>query len=128
MAYDIYHNCRWCRFNDKDKCVKSSEMFMSSVNDKLYELAESGKLSEAITEGLSTPKLIKLKKLLEGYGMPQKRQREIINAVAEEIEENTPDLVASIDDSVRHLILGTDVVVEDMELKDPESFYCKYFE
>lgn len=128
MEYDIYHTCRWCRFNINGKCAKSSEIFESSVSDELYELTESGKLSEAITEGISTPKMLKLKNLLEWYSISKKRQKEILKAIAGELEEFTPNLVASIDDSVRLLLINTESKVEDLEIKDPESFYCKYFE
>lgn len=128
MDKGMYHNCRWCRFNIKGKCVKSSEVFESSVSMELYQIAESGKLSEAIKEGLKLPKMVKLESLLAGYGISQKRQKEILQMVGAELEDFTPTMVEGIDTSVSQLLYNTESVVEDLELKDPESFYCKYFE
>lgn len=128
MAYDLYHNCRWCRFYSKGKCVKTSEVFTTSVSDELYDLMESGKLSEAIEEGLKLPKMSKLKSLLEWYSISQKRQKEILQAVAEELKDFIPNMVEGIDDSVSQLISTVGSEIEDLEPKDPESFYCKYFE
>lgn len=124
----MYHNCRWCRYNVKGSCVKSSEGFEGSATDSLYEIAESGKLSEAITEGLRFPKFEKLESLLVEYGISQKRQKEILQTVKAELEDNTLTMVEGVDDSVSRLILSYEADVEDLELKDPESFYCKYFE
>jgi hypothetical protein len=128
MAYDIYHNCRWCRFNNNGKCVKSSVVFERSVSAELYDLVESGKLSEAITEGLKLPKMSKLVNLLASYGISQKRQKEILQAVGAELEDFIPAMVVGIDDSVSQLIINAEANAEDLELIDPESFYCKYFE
>ena len=128
MLDEMYHNCRWCRFYSKGKCVKTPKVFYTSVSDELYNLVESGKLSEAINEGLKLPKMSKLTSLLEWYSISQKRQKEILKAVAEELEEFIPTMVESIDGSVGDLIINTESKVEDLELKDPESFYCKYFE
>lgn len=124
----MYHNCRWCRHNVKGSCVKSSEVFEGSAIDSLYEIAESGKLSEAITEGLKFPKFEKLESLLAEYGISQKRQAEILKTVKAELEEFIPTLVEGVDESVSRLILSYEADVEDLELKDPESFYCNYFE
>lgn len=127
MLDERFHNCKYCRFNDKGKCVRSSEMFERSVSAELYELAESGKLSEAIQEGLKLPKMSKLERLLASYGISQKRQKEILRAVGSELEDFIPTMVESIDNSVSQLIINTESNLEDLELTDPESFYCKYF-
>lgn len=127
MLDEMYHNCRWCRFNDKGKCVKSSMVFESPVSKELYDLAESGKLSDAIKEGLKLPKMAKLERLLAGYGISQKRQKEILQAVGAELEDFIPTIVEGIDNSVSQLIINTEGKLEDLELTDPESFYCKYF-
>ena len=121
--------CKWCRFYN-GKCEKFSEIFIdnSSVSSELYELAESGKLSEAITEGLTLPKMSELEKLLESSGIAKKKQKDILKAVRAELEDYIPTIVAGIDDSVSQLIINVDSKVEDMEPVDPFAFYCKYFE
>jgi len=125
---ELYHNCRWCRFSNNGKCLKSSEIFESTVSEELYKLVEGGNLSEAIREGLTLPKMSKLESLLAGYGISQKRQKEVLQAVGAELEEFIPIMVEGIDNSVSKLILNTESKLVDLELKDPESFYCKYFE
>ena len=127
MLDELYHNCKWCTFNDKGKCVKSSEVFEDSVGEELCKLAESGELSEAIKEGITLPKMSKLRSLLDRYGISQKRQKEILQAVGAELEDFIPDRVTEIGLNVSQLIINTDIKRGDMELKDPESFYCKYF-
>ena len=123
-----YHNCRWCKYRSGDTCLMSSEVFESGVADALYDLAESGKLSEAIEEGIKIPKLDTLNSILAGYGLSQKRQKEILQAVGAELEGFIPSMVESIDSTVSKLIINLDPVVQDLYLKDPESFYCKHFD
>ncbi len=125
---DMYHNCRWCRYNDKGKCLKSSDVFNSPANKDLYKLSEDGILSEALQEGLSFPKMIKVKSLLKEFGISQKRQNEILKAVGTELEDSIPTIIEGLDESVSQLLNKQNTVSEDLELKDPESFYCKYFE
>lgn len=125
---ELYHNCRWCRFSNNGKCLKSSEVFESPVSMELYQIAESGNLSEAIKEGLTFPNMAKLESLLAGYGISQKKRKEILQAVGAELEEFIPTMVEGIDNSVSKLILNTESKLADLEIKDPESFYCKHFE
>jgi hypothetical protein len=128
MVGEMYHNCKWCRCFESGKCSRSSDIFDRSVRDELYELAESGKLSEAIKESVKIPKLSKLERTLAWYDISQKRQKEILQAVRAELEEFIPDLAEGIDDSVSKLISNLGGKAEDLEIRDPESFYCKYFE
>ena len=125
---DIYHNCRWCRYNNKGKCVKSSSVFASVSEDEAITLTEGGYLSEALQEGLTFPKMLKLEILLQDYGISQKRQKEILNTVRAELEDSIPVIVEGLDSSVSKLLYKQDKADEDLELKDPESFYCKFFE
>lgn len=126
---DMYHNCRWCRHNVKGSCAKSSEVFENPVIDNSYKLAEDGKLAEAIEEGLKFPEFEKLQSLLDEYGISQKRQKEILATVQEELEDFTPNMVEAVDESVSRLILSYEAdELLDLELKDPESFYCKHFD
>lgn len=128
MAEEWYHNCRWCRHNHNGKCTKTSEIFESPVSDELYELVENGELSEVIKEGLKLPKMSKLENLLQWYGISQKRQVEILKAIREELEDFTPTLVVEIDSSVGCFIVNAVRKSAELELKDPENFYCKYYE
>ena len=128
MVGEMYHNCKWCRYFEGGKCSKSSDIFDRSVRDELYELTESGKLSDAIKESVKIPKLSKLERTLAWYDISQKRQKEILQAVRAELEEFIPDLAERIDDSICRLISNMDGKAEDLEIRDPESFYCKYFE
>jgi hypothetical protein len=125
---DMYHNCKWCRNYRNGRCIKSSEVFESPVNKELYNMVESGKLSEAITEGIKLPeKMSRLERLLAGYGISHKRQEEILQMVGAELEEYLPTMVECIDRSVGDLLINTEFNLEDLELTDPKGFCCKYF-
>ena len=124
---EMYHNCIWCSFNREGRCAKSSEVFESAMIGEHYILVEDGKLSEAIEERLRFPKMHKLEILLKGYGISQKRQKEILQAVGAELEDFIPTMVEEITDSVGDLILNISSDTEGLELKYPERFYCKYF-
>ena len=129
MLDDMYRTCKYCRNNINGRCVKSSEVFdFSSGSEAIYEAAESGKLSEAIREGIKLPQMSKLEKLLAWYAISQKRQKAIIQAVREELTEFIPAMVECIDSSVSSLIINLGGTAEGLELKDPDSFCCKYFE
>lgn len=125
--HEMYHNCKFCRFIENGKCAEIAKEVNTRLSEELYDLAESGKLSEAINEGLKLPKMSKLERLLVGYGISQKRQKEILQAVGAELEDFIPTMVEGIDNSVSQIIINTESKLEELELTDPESFYCKYF-
>lgn len=125
---ELYHNCRWCKYYSQGDCLRSSEVFYSSVNVDLFNLVESGKISEAIQEGLTLPKLRKLENFLSGSNLSKKLQKEILQTVGAELEECIPTMVEGINDSVGKVICNLEIGTKDLELKDPESFYCKHFE
>ena len=128
MLDERFHNCKSCSYFSKGKCTKISEEFDISVNGDLYELAESGKLSEAITEGLKLPKMAEVESLLSDSGISQKKQKQILQAIRANLEDFIPTMVEGVDNSVSHLIINLDESKQkEVQLTDPESFYCKYF-
>lgn len=127
MVNELFHDCRWCKCNINGKCTKIPEVLESSASAVLYELSESGKLSEAIQEGLRLPNMDKLRRLLTGYGISQKCQKEILRAVGAELEEFIPTMVEGIDTSVGELFVNVEDDLGGITLTDPENFYCKYF-
>lgn len=93
------------------------------------QMAEDGRLHEAIEESLTKPKFDYLKDLLQEYGISNKRYKEILKAIEEDLEMNKNNFIEYIDEGVSRLFLNNEVdSVEDLELIDPEAFYCKYFE
>ena len=128
MLDERFHNCKSCSYFSKGKCTKISEEFDISVNGDLYELAESGKLSEAIREGLKLPKMAEVESLLSDIGISQKKQKQILQAIRANLEDFIPTMVEGVDISVSRLFINaTESKIEDLELTDPETFYCKYF-
>lgn len=126
---EMYHNCRWCKHNVADKCVKMCEVFENTGSNSAYQMAESGKLYEAIEESLAKPKFEYLKDLLQEYGISNKRYKEILKTIEKDLDMNKNNLIADIDEGVSRLLLNNEVdSVDELELMDPESFYCKYFE
>lgn len=129
MIDDMYHNCRWCKHNLNDRCVRLSKVFMSTGVNSAYQMAEDGRLFEAIGESLKAPKFEYLESLLDEYKLSQKRKAEILKTIGEDLEMNKNNLIEDIDEGVSRLFLNSEVDgVEDLELIDPEAFYCKYFE
>ena len=126
---EMYHSCRWCKHNIHDKCVKMSKVFTNTGVSSAYQMAEDGRLHEAIEESLTKPKFDYLKDLLQEYGISNKRYKEILKAIEEDLEMNKNNFIEYIDEGVSRLFLNNEVdSVEDLELIDPEAFYCKYFE
>lgn len=128
MAEEWYHNCRWCRHNHNGKCTKTSEIFENPLSDELYELVENGKLTEAIKEGIEPPKMRKIENLLAWYKVSKERQKEILQAIRDEMEAYLPTMVQELDSTVGCFIVNSVSKSVELELKDPENFYCKYYE
>lgn len=129
MIDEMYHNCRYCKYNLNNKCVRMGVVFENTGSNSVYQMAEDGRLYEAIEESLQPPKFDYLKILLDEYKLSQKRKAEILKTVEEDLESNKNNLITDIDEGVSRLLLNSEVdSVEDLELIDPESFYCKYFE
>lgn len=126
---EMYHNCRWCKHNVSNKCVKMGKVFESTGSSKVYQMAEDGRLFEAIEESLTKSKFDYLKDLLQEYGISNKRYKEILKTIEEDLDMNKNNLIEDIDEGVSRLLLNNEVdSVNELELIDPENFYCKYFE
>lgn len=129
MIDEMYHNCRWCKHNLNNKCVRMGEVFENTGSNSAYQMAEDGRLYEAIEESLQPPKFDYLKSLLDEYKLSQKRKAEILKTIEEDLESNKNNLITDIDEGVSRLLLNSEAdSVEYLGLIDPESFYCKYFE
>jgi hypothetical protein len=131
---DMYHTCRWCKWYQGGKCINTA--FTAGSDDVLgvYEVAESGRLSEAIQETLNSASLETLERELRGrladYKLSGKKIEELVQAFYDGMEmlverEFTPKL----DEVISKLYqdhAGT-VEPEGVEIVDPHTFYCREF-
>lgn len=132
---DMYHVCRWCRYYKNGKCFKG---FAShDLDEDVYEVAESGELSEVIEETLNSsfPKdLIEgIKDILRGYKVSEKRIKEVEKFYNEKLPEVLDfDLKEKLDEAISILYQGSAErsaeIKRGLTINDPEDFYCKYFE
>ena len=133
---DMYHVCRWCKWYIGGKCV--NEAFSKEIDTTpVYQVAESGKLSEIISETLgsiSTKKIqAELREKLEGFKLSDKRISEVMDMLSSEITEwIDKSCKPELDEAISGLYQGEadtafTSVDGGVEIADPESFYCKEF-
>lgn len=133
---DMYHVCRWCKWYIGGKCV--NETFSKEVDTTpIYQVAESGKLSEVISETLgsiSTKKIQEeLREKLESFKLSDKRISEVIEVLSSEMAELVDEVCKPrLDQAISVLYQGKadtafTSVEGGVEIADPESFYCKEF-
>lgn len=127
MVNELFHDCRWCKCNVNGKCTKIPEVMESSASEVLYELSESGKLSEAIKESIKLPNMRKLESFLANCKLSKEVRGEILQMVGAELEEFIPTMVEEIDTGVSRLFINVENDLGGITLTDPENFYCKFF-
>jgi hypothetical protein len=133
MIDEMYHTCRWCKYYDKGYC--HNKAFGGYDDIGLYEVAESGRLSEVIEETLNSidPKSItdELKAKLKSYKISDKRVEEVLTlfkgCMAEFLDmECKPALDERV--SILYQSAGDGMCDIPVYISEPESFYCKHFE
>lgn len=131
---DMYHNCRWCKHFVSGCCTLG--VFHPVLTDSVYMVAEDGGLSGTIEETLNSNKPEKLYKevetLLAGYKVA-KVKRDAVKKLIEEIllEHNDFVLKEKLDEAISRLYqerLDNAAVTEEVEIADPENFYCSRWE
>lgn len=130
---DMYHTCRWCRYYIKGCCTL--RMFSPVLTDNVYTVAEDGGLSAVIEETLNSNKPKELMKLLDNlltsYRLSKARREEVRELIEDGLlQYNDFILKEQLDAAVSRLYqdrLDNAAVTEELMIKDPESFYCKYW-
>lgn len=131
---DMYHTCRWCKHFIKGCCTLG--VFHPVLTDSVYMVAEDGGLSGVIEETLNSNAPDKLYKemsiLLAGYMVGKAKTDKAIKLIQDLIlEHNDFVLKERLDEAVSRLYqerLDNAAVTEEVEIKDPESFYCSRWE
>lgn len=133
---DMHHVCRWCVHFYNGKCFRGIISTDNTV-EAVYSVAESGRLSETIEETLNSikpqPFERELKDKLKEWGLSGKRIEEFWKLFTECLGEYLdmkckPELDEKI--SVLYQTYAEDYETKSrgVEIKDPESFYCKEWE
>ena len=124
---DMYHTCRWCHYYQNGKCYNHvAEQDSLSI----YQVSESGKLSEVIEETLESVKRTPFKELeymLQDWGVSQKRIKEFGEKFNKCFDEYKLDLKEWLDEKVSECY-QTELDGKEysgLEILNPEEYYCK---
>lgn len=134
MNNNTYKACRRCRYY-VDKCC-TLDMFMPTSEDDIYSIAEEGSLSEVIEETLNSSKpekiLKELDNLLAGWKISKTRRKEVSQLFEEMFPEyNDFTLKEQLDENISRLYqerLGKAIITDEIEIKEPDNFYCSRWE
>lgn len=136
MNNNIYKACRRCRYY-VDKCC-TLDMFMPTFlsEDDIYSIAEEGSLSEVIEETLNSSKpekiLKELDNLLAGWKISKTRRKEVLQLFDEMFPEyNDFTLKEQLDENISRLYqerLVKAIITDEIEIKEPDNFYCSRWE
>ena len=125
---DLYHNCQWCKYFDRET--------QTCVNERAFELdddfdfspfTEEGHLAEAIKEGFSGFKFTELKQALFKSSLSKKKQAEILKVFESELETAQMNWTESIDGAVSVALKNFDFDLGGVSIVDPSEFHCKHF-
>lgn len=131
---DMYHTCRWCKHYIKGCCILG--MFSPVLVDSVYTVAEDGGLSQVIEETLNSLDQKYIIQAIQGACDEQKISKQkrvkILEAFSEAIGQFF-DFTAkeALDENISRLYqdrLDNAAVTEEVEIKDPEGFYCSRWE
>lgn len=126
----MYHVCKYCKSYVGGKCV--AKVIKPVPEDSVYSVAEDGSLSEAIEETLNSnipEKLIKaIDDLLEDYRLSQSKRQDVAALFEDMLPEyNDMVLKEQLDSAISVLYqnrLNEIEIPEELDIADPESFYC----
>lgn len=124
---EMYHSCRWCHHYSNEKCKRMSSILEDPIVSPIVTLIEEGKMEEAVKESFTQPELCKTRKLLLQY-LSGKKCTEVLKALEEDLERNKGTWVEEIGFSIALVVEKAEPSVEEFYIREPESFYCKYFE
>ena len=136
---DMYHTCRWCRWALKNKgdVACGNPIFLQWLQElPIHEVAEEGKLSGVIEEAynsVSRDKIFhELETKLRSYKMSEKRIKEVKSLVDGLLNEWLDYGVKyELDEKVSQLYqnwLKEQDQNAEIEITDPDNFYCCRFE
>jgi hypothetical protein len=126
--------CRWCKHYQRGNCTRGALRAGEIVS--VYDVAESGKLSEVLEETLNNVKpeefLQEAESLLKSWKVSSKRIEELKKLW----EEMIPDfldltLKQELDEQISILYqqeIDKHNPSDEIQILNPESFYCKEWE
>lgn len=124
--------CRWCHYYYNGKCFNKSVIasFSEDSINTMYEVAESGRLSEVIEETLHSVKLSEFKELeykLREWKVSEKRIKEFNDLFMECYSQFTDfTLKEKLDEDISRCYLNFESNQTDgVEIFNPEEFCCR---
>lgn len=130
---DLYHNCRFCHWFDRQtKQCQHGETFQPPadvLSDEVLFIAETGIISAAIEESFPNDVFKGLEKNLECSSLSKKKAKEIYEEFLEELSDYIRDCTEIIDGNVTTAIRNhLDENAGAPTPEQPDTFYCRYFE
>lgn len=130
------HCCRWCHYYKNGKCLNRDLMIDSDGSFYIYEIAESGKLDEAIREALNTDKLNNhlwrsIDDVLMGWSISNKRRAEFKQWFPEILEQHNLHVQEEVSEVAamvyQNAYESRDIDYEGVSIDNPEDFCCKHW-
>lgn len=131
-----FKTCRYCRYYECGKCYNKKIMsFISGAKPEIYDVSESGRLSDTIRETAGSCDTKGMKKelidLLKKWKVSSKRIEEFEHTFDEVLEQWLEfSLRDDLDEAISILYetsVDTDNTTEGVEISNPSEYSCKEF-
>lgn len=131
-----FKTCKYCRYYSCGKCYNKEVMsFISGAKPEIYDVSESGRLSDTIRETAGSCDTKGMKKelidLLKKWKVSSKRIEEFERTFDEVLEQWLEfSLRDDLDEAISMLYensVDTDNTTEGVEISNPSEYSCKEF-
>ena len=125
---DIYHACRWCKHYKNGCCSKQIFDTYDSISP-IQLHSENGTIAQAIEEGFTELDFTEIINKLKELKLSKQKINEVIEVIYETVDEAKIEWVQEIDASITSCLADNYYLeVDELTIKEPESFYCKHWE
>lgn len=127
-------HCRWCKHFINGCCYNSKMNESFTDNNTLYEVSESGQLSEVIEETLQDVKLEEFRELeykLREWRLSEKRIKEFLELFKNCYDDWSVSLRDTLDENISRIYLNYASETSESEgvsISDPDNFCCEEWE
>lgn len=119
--------CRWCKYYKNGCCTNQNILNLDKISPVITAV-ENGETFEAIQEGFGDMSYNELITLLKSYKLSTAKIDKVIDCIEGIIYNLKIKWAHNIDDNIATLFMGKQSAIEECYIKEPNTFYCKYFE
>lgn len=123
---DIYKNCRFCRHFEDGSCIKKPFTTGTTAYDEVIYLSEEGAIDGAVQEALQSAISGSMNEISALFPRMTKKAREALRSYLTREAEHWAEDVAEA--TTLALMNNASKDSADVEVADPMSFCCKYFD